>query len=144
MAFILNSDTSCGIIFILESQCLWIIKILLVRWDLISWVLVYVIKHNLYTLVSIRGDVNLWVRVTHEINEHRSPKNNNDSTAIHISVSPKSMTISTCTSHVQVYIIFASLKWRHVNEWNSLHDCCPKRFDPRQYKTLGLSLTTLG
>ena len=33
--------------------------------------------------------VNLWVRVTHEINEHRSPKNNNDSTAIHISVPQK-------------------------------------------------------
>ena len=33
----------------------------------------------------------------HEINEHRSPKNNNDSTGIHISVPPKSMTIQTCT-----------------------------------------------
>ena len=30
---------------------------------------------------------------THEINKHRSPKNNNDSTVIHISVPPKSMTI---------------------------------------------------
>ena len=27
---------------------------------------------------------------------------------------------------------------------NAPHDNCPKRFDPRQNKTLGLSLTTQG
>ena len=47
----------CEIIFIRGGQCLWIVKILLVRGNVISW-----------------------VDVTHEINEHWSPTNNEDST----------------------------------------------------------------
>ena len=33
--------------------------------------------------VKVHGYVNLWVRVIHEINEHKSPTNNNDSIVYH-------------------------------------------------------------
>lgn len=35
---------------------------------------------TIHFLINIRGDVNLWVRVTHKIHQHRSPMNNDDST----------------------------------------------------------------
>ena len=35
---------------------------------------------TIHFFINIRGDVNLWVRVTHKIHEHRPPMNNDDST----------------------------------------------------------------
>ena len=57
----------CGIIFIIGAQYSWIIKILLVRWDVISWVtglLHYNIRNSLpvVCLILVRTrDVNLWI-----------------------------------------------------------------------------------
>ena len=64
------------------NQCLLIIEILLVRWDVILWV-TDLFPYNeiwLNILLCVRGDVNSWVRVTHEINQHWSSSNSNDST----------------------------------------------------------------
>ena len=54
----------CGIILIGESQCLWIVKILLVRGDVISWVtgLRHYNLRPFITSLNVRGDINLWVR----------------------------------------------------------------------------------
>ena len=38
---------------------------------------------TLIKTVKVKGHVNSWVRVTHEINEDKSPTNNNDSTVYH-------------------------------------------------------------
>ena len=57
------------------GQCLWIVKILLVCGDIILWViglLHYINTWQFTTLVNIREDVNLWVRVAHKIHEHWS------------------------------------------------------------------------
>ena len=56
----------CGIILIGESQCLWNVKILLVRGDVISWVtcLRHYNLRQFVTSLNVRGDINSWVRVT--------------------------------------------------------------------------------
>ena len=62
------------------------VDILLVSGDIISWV-TGLRKYNagkFITSLNVHGDVNLWVRVTHEIHEFQSPTKNNDSTVLHI------------------------------------------------------------
>ena len=58
------------------------VDILLVSGDIISWVtgLMQYNAGKFITWLNVHGDVNLWVRVTHEIHEHQSPMKNNDST----------------------------------------------------------------
>ena len=77
-----NAWQYCGIILIHGGQWLWIVKILPVRGDVISWVTGF--RHynarQFITSLNVCGDVNSWVRVTHEIHEHQSPTKNNDST----------------------------------------------------------------
>ena len=53
--YIVISIFSTGIILILGDQCPWIVKILIVRGDGISW--------------ETGRDVNSWVRETHEIHD---------------------------------------------------------------------------
>ena len=62
----------CGIILTRQGQCALIIKILLVRGDIISWAtgLIHYNARRFITLFKVRGDVSSWVRVTHEIHEH--------------------------------------------------------------------------
>lgn len=64
----------CGIIFVRQDQlqCSWIVKILLVRAEVIAWVtgwLIYNVRLCI-TLLNVREGVNSWVRVTHEILKH--------------------------------------------------------------------------
>ena len=64
------------------NQCLLIIETFLVCWDVILWV-TDLFPYNeiwLRILLCVRGDMNSWVRVTHEINQHWSSSNSNDST----------------------------------------------------------------
>ena len=72
----------CGIILIHGDQFLWIVQNFLVRGAVISWVTGF--RHNIArqftTSLNFCGDVNSWVRVTHEIHEHQSPTKNNYST----------------------------------------------------------------
>ena len=53
-------------------QCTWIIKILLVPWNIISWftVLMHCNVRYVISLLYVHGEVNTWVIVTHEICEH--------------------------------------------------------------------------
>ena len=73
--------TYCRIILIYGGQCSWIVKILLVHGDALSWVtgLLCVNPRQFIILLNISGDVNLWVRVTHQIHDFWSPKNKDDS-----------------------------------------------------------------
>ena len=58
------------------------VKILLVHGDIFSWVtgLMHYNARQFNTLFKVHGDANSWVRVTHEIHEHLTPTNNDDST----------------------------------------------------------------
>ena len=60
------------IILIRRDQCLLIIKIKLVRGDVISWVtgLRHYNASQLIISLNVLGDVNLWVRMTDEMHEH--------------------------------------------------------------------------
>ena len=74
----------CGIILICVGRCLWIVKILLICGNVISWVigLLHCNTGQIITLSNVRGDLNLWVGFTNEILEPQSPTNNDDSTVI--------------------------------------------------------------
>ena len=63
------------IILIRRDQCLWIIKIKLVRGDVISWVtgLRHYNASQLITSLNVRGEVNSWVK-------DEPPTKNTDST----------------------------------------------------------------
>ena len=84
--FYLHFHNHCGIILILGGQCSWIVKILLVRvdlMDLISWVHVtgllhYNAKAIFTALLKVRGNVNSWVKLIHIIHEHYPPSPHND------------------------------------------------------------------
>jgi hypothetical protein len=41
------------------------------------------VKEKIDKCVHVGGDVNLWLRVAHEIHEHWSPMNIDDSTVFH-------------------------------------------------------------
>lgn len=59
-------DKYCGIIF-LGGHYLWIVNILKVHFDVISWILLHsIIKKNVFH-IFLSGNVNLWVRDTHSI-----------------------------------------------------------------------------
>ena len=62
----------CGIILIRRDQCLWIIKIKLVRGDVILFVtgLRHYNARQFIISLNVLGDVNLWVRMTDEMHEH--------------------------------------------------------------------------
>ena len=67
-----------GIILNCWCQCLWIMKCLLVPWDVIFVTLQW---KNIHLFVNILyGNVNSRVIVTHKILEHWFPMNNYDST----------------------------------------------------------------
>ena len=61
---------------------MWIVKVLLVHRDVISWVtgLRQYNARQFITSLNICGDINWWVRVTYKIHEHPSSTNNDDST----------------------------------------------------------------
>ena len=71
-----------GSFFFQRRQRSWLIKILLVPWDVILWVtgLLHYNARWFITFLDVRWDVCLWLRVTHEIHQHWSPTNNDDST----------------------------------------------------------------
>ena len=82
----------CEIILIRGGQCSFIVKILLVREDVISrvnaWsVIPYYNARHIITLLNVRGDVNSWVKGTYEIHEHQTPTNNNESTVLAVFIS---------------------------------------------------------
>ena len=60
------------------GQCSWISKILLVRGEVISWLtgLWHYNARKFISSLNVRWDVNLWVRVTHEIYDYQPPTNN--------------------------------------------------------------------
>ena len=59
-------------------------QILLVCEDKISWVtgLLHYNERQFISSLNHHRDVNLWVRLTHEIHEHGSPMNNDVSTVL--------------------------------------------------------------
>ena len=50
-------------------------------------------------LIKVRGHVNSWVRMTHEIHEHQSPTNNNDSTVNRIKKNILSGQVNTVSNN---------------------------------------------
>ena len=67
------------------KSCLWIIKNVLVCWDIILWVtgLLYYNGRWFITMLNVRWDINSWVRVTHNPRTlilPPAPMNNDDST----------------------------------------------------------------
>ena len=68
----------CGIILFRGGKCSWIVKILLVRRDGISWVtgLLQDNAGQFITLLNVRSGV----KETHEIRKHWSPTNKDNST----------------------------------------------------------------
>ena len=70
--YALHKMIYCGIILIRGIQCSWMVNILLVRGNEILWVtgLLHNNARQFISLLNVLGDVNSWVRVTHEIHEH--------------------------------------------------------------------------
>lgn len=71
----------CGIILIRGSHCSWIVKILLVRRDVHSWV-TSECKTIHYFVLNISRTINSLVMITHEIHKYWSLTNNDDSTLL--------------------------------------------------------------
>ena len=78
----IGNINSSHVYLIHGGQCLWIVKNLPVRWDVVLWItaLLHYNARQLYTLLNIRGDITSWVRVIHEIIKHYSSTNNDNST----------------------------------------------------------------
>ena len=79
----MGMTTTCGIILIRGGPVFEGCHNLACSWRrnfLCNW---FVALHcTFFTLLNIRGDVYLRVRVTHEFREHLSPTNNDDSTVV--------------------------------------------------------------
>ena len=75
-----SANIYCGIILIRGGQCSWIVIILLVRGDVISWATGLLHKDARQSITLWRRDMNSLVRVNQEIREHQLTTNNDDST----------------------------------------------------------------
>ena len=96
-----------------HSYSLGIIKILLVRGKVISWVtgLLHYNARQFITLLNVHGDINSWVGVTHKIHEHcpLPPTNKDDSRVFHFWKSVEERVLDvwiSCQSILPYMIVF--------------------------------------
>ena len=97
------------------DQYLWIIQILLFLWDVISWVngLLHYIVRWFITLLHIHGEVNSWIRVTHNIHEHWFPTND-ESTVYILWINVKCVFSVSLCSHINYYFLYI---WVHLYQY---------------------------